>query len=91
MKTPYIIEIRIDEFHEKDEEDGWKAVLSITITLIAEKNIKKVIFQKQYQEEEKLSIRNPSGLAAAISQTFEKTSKSIIIDVYNQIVIDANQ
>jgi len=60
ISPTYTIEGRVDEFYEKDGEDGWKAVLSLRITLASEKSGETspfVIFQRQYKAE-RLSIGN---------------------------------
>jgi len=91
IKPPYIVEGRLDAFHERDAEDGWRALVSVTISLIKEGNQRKILFQKQYQATETLATRNPVGLAAAMSAAFQKLSTTMIMDVYDRILDDINQ
>jgi len=88
ISPPYMIEGRVDEFYEKDEEDGWKAVLSLSITLTAEKPGETspfVIFQRQYKTERVCPGKHPEALAEAMSSAMESLSTDIIKDVYKEI------
>ncbi len=81
----YVLEGSVDEFFESDIGKTWKAVLSLSITLVAENesNIgKRILFQKNYHAEEECMQKNPRALAEAMSRAMAKVSQEVIIDVY---------
>jgi ABC-type uncharacterized transport system auxiliary subunit len=76
----------VDEFFEWDNEKSWKAVLSISITVVAEDEKdenKKILLQKSYHSEKPSKHRNPRSLAEAMSLAMAEISENIIRDVYN--------
>jgi ABC-type uncharacterized transport system auxiliary subunit len=76
----------VDEFFEWDNEKSWKAVLSISITVMAEDEKdegKKILSQKNYYSEKPSKQKNPRSLAEAMSRAMAEISESIIRDVYN--------
>ena len=83
--SSYILEGTVDEFFELDTEASWKAVLSLSITLMNENKTdvrKKILFQKTYREEAPCKRKNPRALAEAMSRAISEISKQIIKDVY---------
>lgn len=82
----YLLEGTVDEFFEWDTEASWKAVLSLSITLMDENNTdawEKILFQKTYREEAQCKRKNPSALAEAMSRAMSEISEQIIKDVYD--------
>ena len=82
----YLLEGSVDDFFELDVADGWKAVLSITITLMAanEPDVsKRVLFQKSYSVKKACKHKNPQGLAQAMSLAMGEISKKVIKDIYS--------
>ena len=75
----------MQEFLEEDRENAWEAILSISITLIDEKESdvsQKVLFQKSYQSSRSCRERNPRALAEALSLAMSQISGKIIQDAY---------
>jgi cholesterol transport system auxiliary component len=86
FKAPFSLGGEVEEFYELDTEGGWNAVLSLSISLIAEDEEdinKKVLFQKSYRTTEACKQKNPLALAEAISMGMSRLSKEIIEDVYD--------
>ena len=83
--SSYLLEGTVDEFLEWDMEETWKAVLSLSITLMDENKTdvrEKILFQKTYREEAPCERKNPRALAEAMSRAMSEISKQIIKDVY---------
>jgi len=83
--SSYMLEGTVDEFFEWDMEETWKAVLSLSITLLDENKInagEKILFQKTYREEAPCKRKNPRALAEAMSRAMSEISEQIIKDVY---------
>ncbi|MFO7598197.1 MAG: ABC-type transport auxiliary lipoprotein family protein [Candidatus Desulfacyla sp.] len=81
-----VLEGSVDEFVEWDAPEGWKAVLSVTVTLMTtnEPDVsKRILFQKTYREEEPFMEKNPQGLAQAMSVAMRDISTSAIRDIYS--------
>jgi ABC-type uncharacterized transport system auxiliary subunit len=80
-----VLEGSVDEFVEWDAPEAWKAVLSVTITLLApnEPDVsKRILFQKTYQAEKPFPEKNPRGLAQAMSLAMADISMNVIRDIY---------
>jgi len=81
-----VLEGSVNEFVEWDAPEGWKAVLSVTVTLMTanEPDVsKRILFQKTYREEEPFTDKNPQGLAQAMSMAMRDISTSAIRDIYS--------
>ena len=83
------IEGVVDEFFEWDEKGkAWKAVLSVSITLLTESEpdiSKKIVFQKQYKEMQACKQKNPMAVAEAMSTAMSRVSIAVINDVYSHL------
>jgi len=78
----------VEEFFEWDTEEGWKAVLSLSISLISvnERDVsKKVLYQKSYRATEACKQKNPRALAEALSLEMSRLSREIITDLYEHL------
>lgn len=78
----------IDQFYEKDTDNQWYAVLSITITLMNknEKDAKNLFcLQKNYKKTSPLDKKNPNSLARAMSQALSEISPLMIADIYQAL------
>ena len=87
-QTPYthVIEGYLEEIYEKDNPEGWVAVLSVNITLLSAEEpdpAEKVLLQKEYRQTEPADSKTPLALANAMSKAMSRVSESIIIDVYD--------
>jgi len=84
-KSSFILEGEVEEFFEWDTRDRWDAVLSISISLMAEDEEKinnRVIFQKSYRVTEACKRRHPAALAEAMSLGMSLISQAIIKDIH---------
>jgi ABC-type uncharacterized transport system auxiliary subunit len=84
-KYHFLLEGGVEDFKELDEPGGWKAVLSLTVTLIdttQEELPQRVVFQKEYRATEPMPERTPRGLAEGMSQAMQHLSGQIIVDTY---------
>jgi ABC-type uncharacterized transport system auxiliary subunit len=84
----YILEGSVDEFLESDTANGCRAVLTLSIVLLAEHEPeldKKIRFQKTYQISKPCKQRTPMALAEAMSLAMSEASAKIINDVYENL------
>jgi len=82
------LEGTVDEFFEWDTEEDWKAVLSISITLMADTEpdiSKRIIFQKSYGATKAFKQKHPRALAKSMSQAMAEISGKIIEDIYSHL------
>jgi ABC-type uncharacterized transport system auxiliary subunit len=79
------VEGAVQQFAEVDEPDGWKAVLTVSVTLLdlnEDEVTKRVILQKNYHQAEYMPEQNAKGLAQGMSRAMEVLSAQIINDIY---------
>jgi ABC-type uncharacterized transport system auxiliary subunit len=84
----YTVEGSVDEFLEWDGPEGWKAVLGITVALMAgsEPDVsERVLFQKSYWAEKPVTEKNPNGLAQAMSAAMADISAAVIRDIHTAL------
>lgn len=88
LPSSHLLEGSVDEFFEYDAEEGWEAVLSISITLMSENepdNSRRVLFQKNYQGREPCKQKNPRALAEAMSRVMSAVSREIIETIHTTL------
>ena len=81
----YLLEGGVEDFQEVDEPDGWKAALTLTVTLldVTQPELpQRVVFQKNYRALEPMPEKTPQGLAQAMSRALEQVSGRILTDTY---------
>jgi len=86
LPSSYIMEGMVEDFFERDLENRWEAVLTVSITLMAEKEpdiSKSILFQKSYLAVEGCRQNNPRSLAEAMSKAMAEVSEEIIKDTYH--------
>lgn len=86
--SSHLLEGMVDEFYEEDHKDFREAVLSISVTLMAENeqdSSKSVLLQKRYSARETCRQKNPIALAEAMSKAMARISEMIITDVYSTL------
>lgn len=74
----------VESFLERDNEDPWQAILSITITLVDKRErdaSRQIRFQKNYTSVQPCARRNPQALAHAMSMAMAEASALVIADV----------
>ena len=84
----FYMEGSVEDFLEWDTEEGWQAVLSVSISLMNEMEselTKKIAFQKSYTTNKPCSSRNPRALAEAMSMAMKEISEKIIMDIHGHL------
>ncbi|MBT8366983.1 MAG: PqiC family protein [Deltaproteobacteria bacterium] len=84
----YLVEGSVDDFLERDGENTWEAVLSVSIVFMDEKQTdisQKILFQKTYHTSKPCKQKNPRALAKAMSLAMSEISGNIIHDLYNYL------
>ncbi len=82
------IEGRIEEFYEKDASEGWSAVVSVAIALLAQNEpdvSQRVLFQKIYRVSAPCAEKNPKAVVQAVSQAVSELSAAVFTDVYGAL------
>jgi cholesterol transport system auxiliary component len=90
VSSTHILEGSLDEFFEWNEEEGWKAVLTVTATLLTAKEVdmdKRVLFQKTFRALEPMREKTPKGLAEAMSEAMSAVSEEILQTVYERLSV----
>jgi ABC-type uncharacterized transport system auxiliary subunit len=83
-ETEFMIEGSVGEFLATRDADGWKALLSLEITLLDSRKTsiaEKVLFQKRYTVTEPMREETPEELARAMSGAMSRASAATISDV----------
>ena len=86
--SSFVIEGSVDEFFEWDTTTVWTAVLTLSITLMAENEpdiSKRILLQKTYQSREACRSKSPAALAEAMSRAMARVSGEIIKDLHARI------
>ena len=79
--SQYILEGSVEEYFEWETEEAWKAVLTVSITLILDTEpdaSKKVLFQKTIGSSKPFKQKNPVGFAEAMSEAMAEISRETI-------------
>jgi len=88
IASSHMIEGSVEEFLEWDTLEDWKAILSISVTLLEENQpdiTRRVLFQKTYSTEKICAQKNPQALAAAMSRAMSEISELVIRDIYESL------
>ena len=88
LSPTHAIEGSVEDFYELDEKNSWKAVLGVSITLIAANEpdvTKRILFQKKYLEKETCRQKNPRALAEAMSIAMARMSEALITDIHQYL------
>jgi ABC-type uncharacterized transport system auxiliary subunit len=85
LPSSFLLEGAVDEFFELDEEQGWRGMLTLSMTLMAENEpdvSKRVLFQRTYRSSESCKKKTPAALAEAMSGAMGRLSQQILKDIY---------
>jgi cholesterol transport system auxiliary component len=85
VPASHILEGTVEEFFELDGEDGWEAVLSVSVVLAVVNDPeggKRPLLQKSYHVRKPCRKETPKALAEAMSHAMSEVSGAIIMDVY---------
>jgi cholesterol transport system auxiliary component len=88
LPATHVVEGNVDAFYESDGPDGWWAVLSLRISLLAANEpdvTRKVLFQRDYHRREPTDEKSPRALAAAMSRAMARTSQAMVTDIYHRL------
>lgn len=88
ISPTHSLEGRVEEFHELDASDGVSAVLSISVTLVREREpdvTRKIVFQKTYSETRKAAVNNPQAVAGAMSEAMKRVSIRVMDDIHKAL------
>ncbi|HEA68283.1 MAG TPA: hypothetical protein ENI07_15910 [Desulfobacterales bacterium] len=88
LPSSHIITGTVDEIFEEDGEDVWKAVLSVSITLMKENEPdinKRILFQDRYQVKVVSKEKTLHALVEAMSKAMSLISEAIISDIYHAL------
>ena len=94
LGSVFRLEGSVDEFLESDQQNGWEALLSVSITLIQENEpdiSKKILSQKTYTSTQPCRKKTPMALAEAMSLAMSEISGQIMLDIYTVILSTATQ
>ena len=80
----HVLEGTVEEFYERDLPDRWEAVLSITVSLLRERDpdpTKRLLFQKVYSFTETSREKTPQSVAEAMSGAMSRATMELITDI----------
>ncbi len=86
VASHYTLKGSVEEFYELDSAEGRFAVISLEVLLVAEPEAGgagRIVFQKDYREQERCRVKNPASLAEAMSQAVGRISTRISRDLYS--------
>lgn len=86
--TRFIVDGGVEELLQSREGDGWKAVLSLQVTLLdtGQTDItKRLVFQKRYRVAERIPDGSPESFASGASGAMAGLSEEIMRDVYKAL------
>jgi cholesterol transport system auxiliary component len=86
--TRFVLVGGVVEFLENDSEEGRKASIALTVTLLDTSQQRlpdRVVFQNGYRSEVKITDNTPAGFAASMSKGMEDVSMRLIADIYTAI------
>ena len=78
----------VDDFLEWDEADRWEAVLTLSVTFIAEDDScgrEKILLQNTYRSRERCEQKTPQAVARAMSLAMSEVSGMILRDLYHSL------
>jgi ABC-type uncharacterized transport system auxiliary subunit len=84
----FVLQGRLEEFLEIEDQGSRKALLSLDMTLLDRSrrdSTGAVVFQKGYRTLEPLDSPTPADLARAMSRAMEKVSRQITSDIYGAV------
>ena len=84
----FVLQGRVEDFVEIEEEGSRKALLSLDITLLDRSQrdpAKGVVFQKGYRAHEPLEAPSPGAFARGMGRVMEQISRQVTSDIYGAI------
>jgi cholesterol transport system auxiliary component len=78
----------VEEFFERDSEERWEAVLTLSVTLLVEGEpdvSRRVLHQATYHEVEPAERKNPGAFTEAMSRATARVSTRILEDIHQAL------
>ncbi len=88
LAARYILEGSVEDFVEWEAQEAWKAVLTVSVTLLAEREpdiSERVLFQETFRASKPCRQKNPAGFAEAMSEALAEVSREMIKSVYDRL------
>lgn len=88
LPVTHAVQGLVTRFDEQDLENGWEAVIEVTVTLYRPNDpdaATSVLFQKTYRQSAKARLKNPQGVADAMSQAMKAFSRQLIADIHQTL------
>ena len=88
LQTTHVIEGTVEEFYENDADDGWEAVLSISLTLASNRSEdagRRILMQHRYSASRPCRNRTPQAVAEAMSEAMAEVSQRALEDIYETL------
>ena len=88
MPATHVLEGTVDEFFEDDAENGWQAVLTLSLTLATTHSGKsgpRILLQRRYSARKPCRYQNPHAVAEAMSLAMAEISEKAIKDIYRKL------
>ena len=84
----HVLEGSVDEFFEWNAAEGWKAVLTLSTTLIKARETDaagSILFQKTFRAVQPYEEKTPKGLAEAMSEAMSRMSQDVRKAAYEHL------
>jgi cholesterol transport system auxiliary component len=88
LLSQYVLEGSVEEYFEWETEETWKAVVTVSITLLVDTEpdaSKKVLSQKTISSSKPCKQKNPVGFAEAMSEAVAEISRETIKSVHSHL------
>lgn len=88
VSPTHVLEGSLDEFFELNAPDGWKAILTVGVTLIKAREPdtpKRVLFQQTFRAVQPYQDKTPKGLAEAMSEAMARVSAEATMALYQHL------
>jgi cholesterol transport system auxiliary component len=84
MPATHVLEGTVDEFFENDTENGWQAVLTLSLTLATTHSGEsgpRILLQRRYSVRKPCRYKNPHAVAEAMSLAMAEVSENALKDI----------
>jgi cholesterol transport system auxiliary component len=88
LPATHLLEGTVDDFFEDDTENGWQAVLTLSLTLSTTRTGNadpRILMQRTYRARKACRAKNPQAVAEAMSLAMADVSKHVLGDIYEQL------
>lgn len=88
LQTTHVLEGTVEEFYENDTENGWEAVLAVSLTLASNRSEdagRRILMQRRYSASLPCRSRTPQAVAEAMSEAMADVSQRALGDIYTTL------